>query len=520
MVHVIRQLKSYGGRHSRQLNSRAQWDSRAHWYRLRYPDAGRMQDVLNLLSRHGDRIALRWRRQDGVSRLYVGVVTDALDYVLQEMARDLGFQLSAAADLPEPLSGGFSCAHSLSEDSTAGPGHDWAADGYLIGGHLFSLTRNSMPENGRLSDGRHFPDVSAANGHEPGRWQMPALQLGVATRPGWTLSLPPALQPKAGDGDRWLLGRSAEKKVLHGRRLSLYGAEESVRDWLACLVIAHATRRPAGLVVVDGQGDLAPTLLAAPVIAGHLRARRAASLDVNVVGQGGVNPLAAVTGEEAARQLARWRHWFAGMGVAESGLALLPEALAAGVTDLAQMAAWLDKPAVRNPYYAAVAPFRALLERLGRSPVTSRWLTLYPAELTSLATGGLLLINCPYRQEWPRLQALRAVVALLAASQADLVLHRVPLGQTDLDLLSSLRVVIDTQHLGETVVISRCNRRQAEKAAAHLLGRSGATAVGSGSGGQNDAAPSPAALIEQMQQLGEGEALITRDGQVTWSSWM
>jgi hypothetical protein len=66
--------------------------------------------------------------------------------------------------------------------------------------------------------------------------------------------------------------------------------------------------------------DLTPTLVTALVIAGHLRARRAATLDFNVVGQGGVNPLTAVTGEEAARQLVRWRHWFAGMGVAEGGL--------------------------------------------------------------------------------------------------------------------------------------------------------------------------------------------------------
>jgi hypothetical protein len=222
--------------------------------------------------------------------------------------------------------------------------------------------------------------------------------------------------------------------------------------------------------------------------------------------------------------------------VAESGLALLPEALAAGVADLVQLTAWLDKPAVRDRHYAAVAPFRAALERLGRSQATSRWLTLYPTDLPALAAAGLLLINCPYRHEWPRLQALRAVVMLLAESRADLVLHRVPLSTADLSLLSNLRVVIDTQQLGDTVVISRCSPRQAEKAAVHLLGRAdtaGGRQVshqnGNGTRSANsvspDPAPSPsspstAALIEQMQQLGEGEALITRDGQVTWSSWM
>jgi hypothetical protein len=141
----------------------------------------------------------------GSTSNYVGVVTDALDYVLHEMARDLAFELSGAGD-----------------------GRDWAADGYIIGGHLFGLTLDSMAGvgpaangamlNNRQPGGRYFPDLSGGNGHEPGRWQMPPPQLGVAVRPDWRAPVLPALQPVAGDDDRWLLGRSAEKSVLRGRR--------------------------------------------------------------------------------------------------------------------------------------------------------------------------------------------------------------------------------------------------------------------------------------------------------------
>lgn len=490
----VEEVLRLGRRGSRQLAGRHRWDNAAGWYRLRYADGDKMQAALNLLSRHLDRIGLRWRQEDGVTALYVGVA-GRYTSILTDMADDLGFKLSPADDLPPPLNGRFMSALSLASN-----GGGVAVDAYLINEQLFILTGTGSAE-----EGPYFPQVTAANGLRPGEWQMPTPSLGISTRPTWPAPTPLALT--RADDSQWSLGRAEDDMDLGGLRLGILGDEAAVAEWLARLVAAHS-ERPVGLAVIDGQGDLIPRLLVNPSVACLLTSRQATSLDVNVVGQGGINPLMAAHSGDLQETLERWRWWFQGMGLSEPNLALLPQAAGAGVANLADLYHWLEQQS--GSTFAAAAGFRRVLDRLAANPAVGRWLTLHPTDIRPLAERGLVLISCPYKQSWPRLQALRGVLGLVADTSADLVLHQVPLSEADWAGAHSIRIATSNQNLGETVVLTRCARRQAEEVIAGLRQQKQA---------KRPPQLSYPALVEYVQQLGEGEALVMRGGHLARATW-
>jgi hypothetical protein len=84
--------------------SRRDWDAQAHWLRLEYADPRPVERALNRLSRHTDRIGLRWR----VTMLYAGLSNRVLAGVLADMAADWGFEVRLEpAALPAPLETGY-----------------------------------------------------------------------------------------------------------------------------------------------------------------------------------------------------------------------------------------------------------------------------------------------------------------------------------------------------------------------------------------------------------------------------
>jgi hypothetical protein len=84
------------------MRARRGWDRRATWLRLVYGDPAPVQAAVNRLSRHTDRIGLRWRDGEGGRILYVGLAGQVLVEVLADMAADWGFQVTAAMDLRRP----------------------------------------------------------------------------------------------------------------------------------------------------------------------------------------------------------------------------------------------------------------------------------------------------------------------------------------------------------------------------------------------------------------------------------
>jgi hypothetical protein len=466
MVRLIQQLKSLTAqgatRLGRQLDARARWDGQATWYRLRYDDAEQTRSALDLLSRcsggrHSGRVGLRWRTESGVSRLYVGLFSVELNRLAGEMARDLGFtltaapQLAAAEDdylhdgvdaLPSPLSGAFCYAPASGE--TAGQGETGniagAGDGYIINGHLFALQRGRA-NGAALTAGYAFPTTAAVNGHTPGLWRLPPPVLGLALRPQWrpplSLDLPAAAAEQVG-GEAWLLGRNVNRQPVYGQRVSVLGELDAIQQWLAQLVVAQAVCNPVGVVVIDGEGDLVPRLLTEPVIARLLQTKRATSV--------------------------------------------------------------------------AAAALRAVLDRLLADGTTARWLCQQPVDLGALLPRGMLLVSCPYQRKRSRAQALRALPPILTFHGAAVILRlgaraAIPLSREEMNSSPFIRIVTDSADLAETVIVTRSEGHRLASLTNHLLPQLCPDGI------------APQMFQEYVGQLGAGEALALRRGRVSWVGW-
>jgi len=502
-MRAIRELAQMGWGRSRRARRRTRWDKAALWFRLRYPNAGQVRGALNLLSRHTSRLGFRLSVKDGVALLYIGVSTDAVAHVLEEMARDMGFGLTATGSIPPPLTGRFTLAQCLVEEEALGEG----VDAYLIREQLFTLSDVEQSEKGSV-----FPESVAGNGqgHGPGAWDIPKPVLGIATRPEWTEPTP--MELTLADDDDWNLGQTLDGKTLGGRRVRVFGADDSTAEWLAGLVLTRIARQPARLVVIDGWGDLVPQLLSNPQIARLRSAKQVTYLDVNIAGQGGVNPLAARPEEDLAQVIESWRWWFGGLGVAGRALDLLPQATEAGVSDLPALHRWLKSQA--GDSFAAAASFRAVLDQLMRNQVVYRWLTAYPVALRAALETGVLFISCPHKGSWHRFQAIRAVLGLVAEPGSDLVLHRIPVAERDLDRAKALRIVINSSTpnhspaIDVTILTRHDDKVRAEGEAAAILQRLPQNVL--------DMDLSLAMVTEHIQCLQGGEALIVRDSLIAF----
>ena len=505
---AIRQIAQMGWGFSHRALRRRRWDDSARWFRLRYPEAGRVQNALNLLSRHTDRLGLRLRVEGGVSQLFIGVSTDAVSHVLESMAQDMNFRLTATDRIPPPLNGQFRLAQLLVEKNSQLE----AVDAYLVREQLFTLSEAKPSEKGW-----RFPESASLNGHEPGSWKILEPVLGTTTRPEWIEPTPPELA--LGNEGEWALGRTPDGLVMGGRQVQVLGDDDSVAEWLTRLVLTRAGNKSAGLVVIDGRGDLVPRLLATPSIA-HLRsAKQITNLDINVAGQGGVNPLAIGSDEDPTSVVERWRWWFSGMGVVGRSLDLLPRAIDAGISDLPALHRWLKKQSADS--FAAAANLRSTLDQLMRNQVVNRWLTLYPVALQEALENRALIIACPHKGSWSRLQAIRAVMGLVTEPETDFVLHHVPLAEGDMGRLKELRIVIGTNTPNaipsiRTTVLTKLGDHSAGKAVAALrsaLNRDLLDQDGVSAG------HTQAMVAEHIQCLQCGEAIVARDGYVGWCSF-
>lgn len=149
----------------RHPGSRRGWDTRATWLCLAYDDPRPVEVALNRLSRHTERIGLRWRAND----LYAGLVEPVLVGVLVDMAADWHFQVTAATNMPPRMIGGrFVPATELIAVSAGNEqGVETAVDAYLVRERLFVL--NPAARRG----GYRFPSPKQAIAPAGEAWHLP-----------------------------------------------------------------------------------------------------------------------------------------------------------------------------------------------------------------------------------------------------------------------------------------------------------------------------------------------------------
>lgn len=467
--------------------ARELWDAGLAWFRLRYEEAAGPRAAMELLSRRqtAGRVALVFRPGIEVSRLYIGL-PERYTAALQRLARDFAFSVRSGGSDVAP--------RAMPLAPTASLPWERAFVAHVVDNRAFVDT----PE----ASGRYLPRPGPES---TGSWQLPGSPpAGLALRPSWNghLASPVCFATGETASGGWPLGHGPDSVLLAvPGPVNVYGRQEAVAAWLVQLVSSLLAAEPAGLVVIDGAGDLAPVLKRKALVTRQL-GRQLTYLDIDGAAvAGGFNPLAPLPAEPEAGTLRRWRNWFAAMDVHPAGLALLAGAQQAGVADLPALERWLEQPAQQHQAAAARSLQRALQRLLSEAHIRE-WLS-WPGEPFAGLPAGALLFSCA-GGGWPRRQVLQA--ALLAARQisgARLVLHGLPWKEiSGIEPIARGRLILTNGPPlpSAAVVLAASAPRGAERLAERFFGGN-------------------AWWQEVLELLGPGEAVVVDRGEAGFVQW-
>ncbi len=469
------------------------WQAGLTWFRLRYLDAERTTRCLVLLSRPElcERLALCHAAGPEVTRLYVGLPAARVERALS-LAGDCGFSLTEAVPahvLP---------AAPLTPAAGALP---WDREfvAHIVDGQAFVDAGVDTPVGRK----RFLPD---ANGRAegPATWTLPDQPpLGMTLQPEWPDQTPPAdLIAGAEDPTGWPLGKTRDGLPLQAQgRVNIYGRAAAVAYWLTCQATQLLGMDPAGLVIIDGVGDLAPQLKRKEAVTRLLAGRQLTYLDLDGAGTaGGLNPLAGVPGESETGQVARWERWFQGLGAPAQGMPLLGIARQTGVSDIPALRKWLQQEERRRPDLG-VTGLRMAVERLTIDPAMRQWLE-WPTNPFDILPGGTLIFSCR-ASDWARRRLLHAVLlSALAAPDVRLIVHGFPWHALRMELAGDVeRVIVSNGPLMTGAsVLTTCDSKTADALAAGFL-------------------PGDVCLHEHLQLLGRGEGLVFSRQRACFVTW-
>ncbi|MCA9986250.1 MAG: hypothetical protein KDE59_18205, partial [Anaerolineales bacterium] len=163
-------------------------------------------------------------------------------------------------------------------------------------------------------------------------------------------------------------------------------------DYLTRVVLQALAAGPEQLVVIDGRGDLVRSLKRQSSVVEKLR-RDVMLVEMDGLTARGFDPLVAVgpaDAESESQQLARWRRWFAGQGVAPAGLALLDQAYQEGCRDWPALRSWVKRNQAGS--FLAQSSLHAALERLTAPADVALWLA--HSNRQAIPHMGALLFSC------------------------------------------------------------------------------------------------------------------------------
>jgi|GEM_PF-6221668 len=466
--------------------ARAEWDAGLVWFRLRYAAPEGPRRALALLSRpeSAGRVSLSFVPGLPLARLHVGVPARHAA-TLEWMARDMAF--AATEEKPDtPPAGALAPAGALPWER--------AFYAHVVDGCAFV--------DGSDVNGSHLPEPA---GEGTCRWTLPAgPPAGLALHPTWNGQLQPAKLSgeRSPDAGGWPLGRGQDGRLLYASGpVNVYGSARGVAAWLAPLVAHLLVTKPAGLIVLDGAGDLGPVLKRKAVVTRQL-SRTLTYLDLDSTAlAGGFNPLAPLPGEAATQTLRRWQQWFGAMAVHPAGLGLLEKAHKEGVGDIPALERWLEQPEQQHRPEAAHS-VQAALRRLLADPHMREWLS-WPGQPFAGLPEGALIFTCA-GDGWQRQQIVRA--ALLAALQipgARLALHGLPWQQVaPIETAANSRLLVANGPLlsSTTVVLATSEPPGAALLAERFFGGSGS-------------------WQENLQLLATGEAIVLRGQARVLTTW-
>jgi hypothetical protein len=470
-------------------SQRERWEAGLRWFRLRYLDPAGPVRALTLLSRPraAGRIALYFQPTADVSRLHVGL-PEPYAATLKQMAADFAFSLQPADPTlalppPQPLA-----------PAEALP---WERPfvAHVVDGRALS---NTLDEG--AVKGPYLPAPPADN-HEHLRWHLPdEPPTGLRLQPFWNGQGPPAhLLVPADEAHHWPLGQARDGRLLQAPgRINVYGDGGAVAEWLVHVVLRALSMDPAGLIVVDGAGDLVPRLKRKQQVT-RLLGRRLTYIDIDGAAvAGGFNPLALLPGETEVERRERWQRWFASMDVHPESLPLLSQAMAERVGDVPSLQRWLERP--EQQQQTSTASLNLALKRLLADALAREWLT-WPTDCFANLREAALFFAC--RAQGRTGSALLQSILLAAGHGDHVVAYGIPWKEVSMDgLRDHPRLIIGNGPLlsGSTVILT------------HTLGPAAATLAGR-------FLAHDVQQEENMQLLKSGEAIIAFDGSAVPISW-
>lgn len=474
---------------------REAWEGTLAWFRVRYLDRDNLERCLTLLSsaQACGRVSLYFAPGQMLSRLYVGVPAEKRD-LLRRISADLNVAVAVVHDRPPaPVT--------LMRPEGQLP-WDRPFCAQIVAGHLFV---DELAAEKSMAQGRYLPPAPKVRETPAQHYLLQPPPVGLTTNLSLNGHGAPIEPPSTPDVScNWPLGRSPDGRLLTvGGRLNVYGSGRTVAAWLANALEQLLRDEPQGLVIIDGQGDLAPALKRKSVVTRLLgKQLRYVDMDSAIV-NGGFNPLAPVPDESDAALLSRWQRWFSAMGVHEVGLQLLHRARDAGVEDIVSLQRWAQRPAQQH-FAAGISSLKAALRRLQADGVLYEWLS-WPTNIYDHLPAGALLLRCR-SAAWGRQQMLHGtLLAAQSISGIRLVLLGFPWSMADNGLQawnvpSETVVANGPLYRGSTLLLTGCNAAAAALLAARFLN-------------------SDPLVEENLQLLDDGEAVLVREGRPLLVRW-
>ena len=402
---------------NRQGRTEAQaWLSSLVWYRLRYGSAELAEQGLTVLTGATGcgRVALLYQPQP-LPHLYLGLppVVGAWG---QQVAQDYQFSLNRLTTPQNMTAGRVELALSC----------DWQRPflAYLISKQIYLGYQDE--DDGKVAAGCFWPQPQASQ--SAGVWRLPTTPpFGLTTRPVLPTDPIPDTMKVTGKPPQqnWLLGYAPSGQMVQAPtpQVNLYGNRDAVTVWLEQATLTALAIQPAGLIIIDGQGDLTQRLKRHALVTGLLNRKQLilAQLTEGSNGRTGFNPLAGVPGEGEAQTVERWQTWFASMGCRGQAEMLLPQAYQEGVRDINKLRLWLAQPARLLAPGNGLISLQTTLNRLLAEAAIRDWLE-WPTNLFATGAERALLCTCP-GEAWGRKQMLKALLlGFQAVDQTRLIL--------------------------------------------------------------------------------------------------
>lgn len=471
--------------------ARQRWEKTLVWFRLRYLTPEGPQRCLQLLSRPQacGRVALYFQPSQPISQLFLGVPETHLR-LLQQMAADFG--LSLKPSLPEenipPI-----------QPLTAVVQLPWDKPfmAHIVNESVFVTLLEER------NKGSYLPaEISHSSKRPSACWQLPANPLsGISLQSTSWDAVPARLVTPPTAGRSWCLGYLPEGLPIQvNGAVNVYGRQEAVAEWLTHQITQMLAVDHAGLVVIDGAGDLVPHLKRKATITRLLGEQlRYIDLDANVLTTG-FNPLAATPNETSDKLMRRWQRWFSMMGAHPDSGQMLNQAHDDGILSLVELQKWLKQKQLKG-YSVPVASLQMLLNRLMRKPLRE-WLE-WPTNLYDGLPEGSLFFACK-ATGWERLQILRAVLlGVLNMANLFVIVHGFPWQAADkilLDMAGNIVVGNGPQSPSGTVVLTESHVQGGLLLADRFFA-------------------GDAVARENLALLRLGEGIVVADGQAAFATW-